>query len=95
MGALKNRVKETAILVRRIAFPTIKKPSGWCLTRTRHGNRQMAKVCGASGDQTYGPAINRTEQQANTSPRLHMIVGFVDCLLALVRLKTARKTQLS
>jgi len=51
----------------------------------------MPNVCGACGDQTYGPATNRTEQQANTSPRLHMIVGFVDCLLVLVRLQTARK----
>src|SRR6476659_9308304 len=95
MGVLKSRVKETAILVRRIAFPTIRKPSGRRLTRTRPGNRKMPNVSGTSGDQTYGPATNRTEHQVNTSPRLHTIVGFVDCLLALVRLQTARRKQLS
>ena len=65
MDVLKNRAKESAILGRRIAFPTIRKPFGWCLTRTRHGNRQTPKVCDASGDQTSGPAINRTERQSN------------------------------
>ena len=85
MDVLKNRAKESAILGRRIAFPTIRKPFGWCLTRTRHGNRQTPKVCDASGDQTSDPAINRAKQQANTSPRLHTIARFVDCQLALVR----------
>jgi hypothetical protein len=82
MGVLKNRIKETAILVRRIAFPTIRKPSGRRLAQTRPGNRKMPNVSGTSGDQTYGPATNRTEQQVKTS-RLHTIVGFADCLLAL------------
>jgi hypothetical protein len=42
-------------------------------------------MCSASEDRIDAVAMNRIEQQANMSPRLHTIAGLVDRSAALFR----------